>query len=234
DMSEYMEKFNVSRLIGAPPGYVGYEEGGQLTEKVRRRPYSVILLDEIEKAHPDVSNLLLQVFEEGRLTDSFARKVDFRNTVIIMTSNVGAETIRKTSSLGFKAQKEEITYQEMKERLLEEVKKTFKPEFLNRIDDIIVFRPLVKGDLVSIIDIEIGYVAARLREQNINLEVTQEAKDLLIDKGFDPVFGARPLKRTIQRFLEDSLAQEIISKKFTEGSRIKVMRKNEELIFENA
>jgi ATP-dependent Clp protease ATP-binding subunit ClpC len=234
DMSEYMEKFNVSRLIGAPPGYVGYEEGGQLTEKVRRRPYSVILLDEIEKAHPDVFNLLLQVFEEGRLTDSFARKVDFRNTVIIMTSNVGAETIRKTSSLGFKAQKEEITYQEMKERLLEEVKKTFKPEFLNRIDDIIVFRPLVKDDLVRIIDIELESVAARLREQNIGLEVTQEAKEFLIDKGFDPVFGARPLKRTIQRFLEDPLAQEIISKKFTEGSRIKVMRKNEELIFENA
>ena len=168
------------------------------------------------------------------MTDSFARKVDFRNTVIIMTSNVGAETIRKTSSLGFKAQKEEITYQEMKERLLEEVKKTFKPEFLNRIDDIIVFRPLVKDDLVRIIDIELGNVAARLLEQNIVLEVTREAKDFLIDKGFDPVFGARPLKRTIQRFLEDPLAQELISKKFIEGSRISVMRKNEELIFENA
>ena len=234
DMSEYMEKFNVSRLIGAPPGYVGYEEGGQLTEKVRRRPYSVILLDEIEKAHPDVFNLLLQVFEEGRLTDSFGRKVDFRNTVIIMTSNVGAELIRKTSSLGFKTQKEEITYQEMKERLLEEVKRTFKPEILNRIDDIIVFRPLVKEDLVHIIDIEVGYVADRLREQNISLEVTQEAKDFLIEKGFDPVFGARPLKRTIQRFMEDPLAQEIISKKFHDGSLIKVLRKNEELIFENA
>jgi ATP-dependent Clp protease ATP-binding subunit ClpC len=234
DMSEYMEKFNVSRLIGAPPGYVGYEEGGQLTEKVRRRPYSVILLDEIEKAHPDVFNLLLQVFEEGRLTDSFGRKVDFRNTVIIMTSNVGAELIRKTGSLGFKTQKEEITYQEMKERLLEEVKRTFKPEFLNRIDDIIVFRPLVKDDLVRIIDIEVGYVAERLREQNISLEVGQDAKDFLIEKGFDPVFGARPLKRTIQRFLEDPLAQEIIAKKFKDGSLIKVTRKNEELIFENA
>jgi ATP-dependent Clp protease ATP-binding subunit ClpC len=234
DMSEYMEKFNVSRLIGAPRGYVGYEEGGQLTEKVRRRPYSVILLDEIEKAHPDVFNLLLQVFEEGRLTDSFGRKVDFRNTVIIMTSNVGAELIRKTGSLGFKTQKEEITYQEMKERLLEEVKRTFKPEFLNRIDDIIVFRPLVKDDLVRIIDIEVGYVAERLREQNISLEVGQDAKDFLIEKGFDPVFGARPLKRTIQRFLEDPLAQEIIAKKFKDGSLIKVTRKNEELIFENA
>jgi len=232
DMSEYMEKFNVSRLIGAPPGYVGYEEGGQLTEKVRRRPYSVILLDEIEKAHPDVFNLLLQVFEDGRLTDSFARKVDFRNTVMIMTSNVGAELIRKTGSLGFKSQKEGITYEEMKEKLLEEVKRTFKPEFLNRIDDIIVFRPLLKEDLQRIIDMEITFVADRLKEQNMTLEVTQEAKDFLIEKGFDPIFGARPLKRTIQRFLEDLLASEIISKRFKEGSRIKVLRKNEELIFE--
>jgi ATP-dependent Clp protease ATP-binding subunit ClpC len=233
DMSEYMEKFNVSRLIGAPPGYVGYEEGGQLTEKVRRRPYAVILLDEIEKAHPDVFNLLLQVFEDGRLTDSFGRKVDFRNTVVIMTSNVGAELIRKTGSLGFKTQKEEITYQEMKEKLLEEVKRTFKPEFLNRIDDIIVFRPLVKEDLQRIIDIELGFVASRLKEHNITLEVSQEAKDFLIEKGFDPIFGARPLKRTIQRFLEDPLASEIISKKFSEGSVVKVQRKHEELIFES-
>jgi ATP-dependent Clp protease ATP-binding subunit ClpC len=231
DMSEYMEKFNVSRLIGAPPGYVGYEEGGQLTERVRRRPYAVILLDEIEKAHPDVFNLLLQVFEDGRLTDSFGRKVDFRNTVVIMTSNVGAELIRKTGSLGFKTQKEEVTYEEMKEKLLEEVKRVFKPEFLNRIDDIIVFRPLVKEDLQHIIDIEMGFVAERLKEHNITLEVTQEAKDLLIEKGFDPVFGARPLKRTIQRFLEDPLAQEIISKKFSEGAVVKVLCKNEELIF---
>jgi ATP-dependent Clp protease ATP-binding subunit ClpC len=232
DMSEYMEKFNVSRLVGAPPGYVGYEEGGQLTEKVRRRPYSVILLDEIEKAHPDVFNLLLQVFEDGRLTDSFGRKVDFRNTVMIMTSNVGAETIRKTSSLGFKEQKEEITYQEMKDKLLEEVKRTFKPEFLNRLDDIIVFRPLVKEDLQKIVEIEINHVALRLKEQGISLEVSQEAKDFLIEKGFDPVFGARPLKRTIQRYLEDPLASDIISKKFKDGSQIKVSRKYEELQFE--
>jgi len=232
DMSEYMEKFNVSRLIGAPPGYVGYEEGGQLTERVRRRPYSVILLDEIEKAHPDVFNLLLQVFEEGRLTDSFGRKVYFRNTIVLMTSNVGAELIRKASSLGFKAQKEEVTYQEMKEKLLEEVKRTFKPEFLNRIDDTIVFRPLSREDLGSIVDIEIGFVAERLKEQNIILEVNQEAKDFLIEKGFDPIFGARPLKRTIQRFLEDPLASEIISKKFKDGSKVLVSRKNEELILE--
>ncbi len=232
DMSEYMEKFNVSRLIGAPPGYVGYEEGGQLTEKVRRRPYAVILLDEIEKAHPDVFNLLLQVFEDGRLTDSFGRKVDFRNSLVIMTSNVGAEVIRKAGSLGFKTQKEEVSYQEMKEKLLDEVKRTFKPEFLNRIDDTIVFRPLSKEDLMGIIDIEIGFVAARLKEQNISLEVTAEAKEFLIEKGFDPVFGARPLKRTIQRFLEDPLASEIISKRFKDGSAVKILRKNEELIFE--
>jgi ATP-dependent Clp protease ATP-binding subunit ClpC len=232
DMSEYMEKFNVSRLVGAPPGYVGYEEGGQLTEKVRRRPYSVILLDEIEKAHPDVFNLLLQVFEDGRLTDSFGRKVDFRNTVMIMTSNVGAETIRKTGSLGFKEQKEEITYQEMKDKLLEEVKRTFKPEFLNRLDDIIVFRPLIKEDLQKIVEIEISHVANRLKDQGISLEVAQEAKDFLIEKGFDPVFGARPLKRTIQRYLEDPLASDIISKKFKDGSQIKVTRKYEELQFE--
>jgi ATP-dependent Clp protease ATP-binding subunit ClpC len=232
DMSEYMEKFNVSRLIGAPPGYVGYEEGGQLTERVRRRPYAVILLDEIEKAHPDVFNILLQVFEDGRLTDSFGRKVDFRNSIVIMTSNVGAELIRRTGSLGFKTQKEEITYQEMKDKLLEEVKRTFKPEFLNRIDDIIVFRPLVKEDLQKIIEIELNFVAERLKEQGITLEVTQEAKDFLIEKGFDPVFGARPLKRTIQRFMEDPLASEIISKRFREGSTVKVLRKNEELVFE--
>jgi len=232
DMSEYMEKFNVSRLIGAPPGYVGYEEGGQLTEKIRRRPYAVVLLDEIEKAHPDVFNLLLQVFEDGRLTDSFGRKVDFRNTVIIMTSNIGAELIRKQSSLGFKDQKEEVTYQEMKERLLEEVKRTFKPEFLNRIDDTIVFRPLVKEDLVRIVDIELGFVMDRLKEQHISLEVSPQAKELLIEKGFDPIFGARPLKRTIQRYLEDSLSEEIISGHFKGRPQVKVLRKNEELVFE--
>jgi ATP-dependent Clp protease ATP-binding subunit ClpC len=194
----------------------------------------VILLDEIEKAHPDVFNLLLQVFEDGRLTDSFGRKVDFRNTIVIMTSNIGAETIRKSGALGFKAQKEEITYQEMKERLLEEVKRTFKPEFLNRIDDIIVFRPLSKEDLYKIIDIEIGHVAVRLKEHGITLDVTLEAKEFLIEKGFDPVFGARPLKRTIQRFIEDPLASEIISKRLKDNSLVKMVRKNEELVFESA
>ena len=232
DMSEYMEKFNVSRLVGAPPGYVGYEEGGQLTEKIRRRPYAVILLDEIEKAHPDVFNILLQVLEDGRLTDSFGRKVNFRNTILIMTSNVGAEILRKQGSLGFKSQSESTTYQEMKEKLLEEVKKTFKPEFLNRIDDTIVFRALNKEDLVKIVEIELEEVKKRLAEQHISVELDDDAKSLLIDKGFDPVFGARPLKRTIQRYLEDSLAEEIIAGRFKEGSIVKVARKNDELIFE--
>ena len=232
DMSEYMEKFNLSRLIGAPPGYVGYEEGGQLTEKVRRRPYSVILLDEIEKAHSDVFNLLLQVFEDGRLTDSFGRKVDFRNTIVIMTSNVGAELIRKQGSIGFKSQAEELTYQEMKEKLLEEVKRTFKPEFLNRIDDTIVFRPLVREDLHKIVEIELGFLRERLKDQRITLELTEGAKDFLIEKGFDPIFGARPLKRIIQRFIEDPLSQDIISNRLPEGAQVKVDKRNDTLVFE--
>lgn len=232
DMSEYMDKFNVSRLIGAPPGYVGYEEGGQLTERVRRRPYSVVLLDEIEKAHPDIFNILLQVFEEGRLTDSLGRKVDFRNTILLMTSNVGADMLRKRGSLGFASQKEESTYTDMKDRLLEEVKQTFKPEFLNRIDDIIVFQSLTKENLYRIVELEIKEVADRLQEQQIEIVLSKEALDLLIEKGFDPVFGARPLKRTIQRLLEDPLAEEIISGRFKEGSKVKGERKNDLLVFE--
>ena len=238
DMSEYMEKFNVSRLIGAPPGYVGYEEGGQLTEKIRRRPYAVVLLDEIEKAHSDVFNLLLQILEEGRLTDSFGRKVDFRNTILIMTSNVGAQIIRKRGSLGFKTIKEEIEYEEMKNLLLEEVKKTFKPEFLNRLDEIIVFKPLDKEALERIVEIEISYVNERLREQNLYVELSKEAKEFFIEKGFDPMFGARPLKRIIQRFLEDPLAEEMIRGRFKDKEKkdgvvkVLVKRKGEELIFE--
>jgi ATP-dependent Clp protease ATP-binding subunit ClpC len=231
DMSEYMEKFNVSRLVGAPPGYVGYEEGGQLTEKVRRRPYSVVLLDEIEKAHPDVFNLLLQMLEEGRLTDSFGRKVDFKNTIIIMTSNIGAEMLRKQGSIGFKSQTEEITYQTMKERLLDEVKRTFKPEFLNRVDDIIVFRPLTKEELEKIVALEIKEVESRLKERNITITLDKAAQDFLIEKGFDKVFGARPLKRTIQRFLEDPLAEEIIKGSFKKGGRIRVIAKADHLEF---
>ncbi|MDD5270298.1 MAG: AAA family ATPase, partial [Candidatus Omnitrophica bacterium] len=233
DMSEYMEKFNVSRLVGAPPGYVGYEEGGQLTEKVRRRPYSVVLLDEIEKAHPDVFNVLLQVLEEGRLTDSFGRRVDFKNTVLIMTSNIGAETFRKQGSLGFKSDKEEMTYQTMKTKLLDEVRKTFKPEFINRVDDIIVFRPLTKEDLYKIVDLEVAEVKNRLKEQHeISIDLNKEATDFLIEKGFDPVYGARPIKRTIQRFLEDPLAEEIISGRIKKGGTVKVGAKVDHLIFE--
>jgi ATP-dependent Clp protease ATP-binding subunit ClpC len=231
DMSEYMDKFNVSRLIGAPPGYVGYEEGGQLTEKVRRKPYSVILLDEIEKAHTDVFNILLQVFEEGRLTDSLGRKVDFRNAIIFMTSNVGADLIRKQGSLGFVSLKEDVSYEDMKNRLLEEVKKTFKPEFLNRVDDIIVFKSLTKDNLKEIINLELKEFANRLKDKGIEIEVSQDAVDFLIEKGFDPLYGARPLKRTIQRYLEDPLAEDIISGEFKEGSKVKVERKEETLAF---
>ncbi len=232
DMSEYMEKFNVSRLVGAPPGYVGYEEGGQLTEKVRRRPYSVVLLDEIEKAHPDVFNLLLQVFEEGRLTDSFGRKVDFKNTILIMTSNIGAEMLKKQGSIGFRSsEKEAETYKDMKSRLLEAVKKVFKPEFLNRVDDIVVFRSLTKKDLQKIIDLEIKEVEERLKEQGLKLALTAKAKDFLIEKGFDKTFGARPLKRVIQRFLEDPLADSIISGKMKNGGNAAVDVKGDHLEF---
>ncbi|OGW75872.1 MAG: hypothetical protein A2Z72_04310 [Omnitrophica bacterium RBG_13_46_9] len=234
DMSEYMEKFNVSRLVGAPPGYVGYEEGGQLTEKVRRRPYAVILLDEIEKAHPDVFNILLQLLEEGRLTDSFGRKVDFKNTILIMTSNIGAELLRKQGSIGFRSvEKEEESYKDMKTRLLEEIKKVFKPEFLNRVDDIIVFRSLNKDDLQKIVDLEIQEVQSRLKEQNIKFELTPQTKDFLVEKGFDKIFGARPIKRTIQRFLENPLAEEIIAGKLKNGGSVRVDVKGDRLAFDS-
>ncbi|MEW5894297.1 MAG: ATP-dependent Clp protease ATP-binding subunit [Candidatus Omnitrophota bacterium] len=232
DMSEYMDKYNVSRLIGAPPGYVGYEEGGQLTEKVRRKPYSVVLLDEIEKAHPDVFNLLLQVLEDGRLTDSFGRKVDFRNTVILMTSNVGASMLRQRGSLGFASAKEGADYEDMKSHLMDEVKKVFKPEFLNRIDDIIVFKSLTREDLEKIVKLEIGHVTKRMKEQDIDIELTKEALEFIIDKGFDPVFGARPLKRTIQRYIEDPLAEEIIAGRHKAGTKIMISRKEDTLIFQ--
>ncbi|MDD4013263.1 MAG: ATP-dependent Clp protease ATP-binding subunit [Candidatus Omnitrophica bacterium] len=226
DMSEYMEKFNVSRLVGAPPGYVGYDEGGQLTEKVRRRPYAEVSLDEIEKAHPDVFNLLLQLLDEGRLTDSYGRKVSFKNTILIMTSNIGANLLKKTGSLGFKGQKEHETYEDMKERLLEEVKKTFKPEFLNRVDDVIVFRSLNMMDLETIVEIEVKDVQERLKEKNIAIKLDEKAKKFLIGRGFDKAFGARPLKRTIQRFLENPLAEEILSGKIKDGSDVKVTVKS--------
>ncbi|MBU3759356.1 MAG: ATP-dependent Clp protease ATP-binding subunit [Candidatus Omnitrophica bacterium] len=234
DCSEYGEKFNVSRLVGAPPGYVGYEEGGQLTEKVRRRPYSVVLFDEIEKAHPDVFNILLQLMEEGRLTDSFGRKVDFRNTVVIMTSNVGADLVQK-SSMGFTEKKDAaLDFEALKRRLLEEIKRAFRPEFLNRIDDTIVFHPLMRQDLEQIISFELKEVKDRLREKNMELELSPEALKFLIDKGYDPVFGARPLKRTLQRYVENVLAEDILSGKFKDGDKIKAELRGEIVTFEKA
>src|SRR5271163_1518680 len=210
DISEYIEKFNVSRLIGSPPGYVGYEEGGQLTERVRRRPYSVVLFDEIEKAHPDVMNMLLQILEDGHLTDSLGRKVDFRNCAVIMTSNIGAETIRKQSTLGFSPITDEASYEKARERVLEEAKKTFRPEFLNRLDDLIVFRSFTKPDLIQILNLEVEKVIERLRHKNIRLELDETAKDFLVEKGYDPQYGARPMRRAVEKFLEDSLAEELL------------------------
>ena len=192
DMSEYMEKFNVSRLIGSPPGYVGYEEGGQLTEQVRRKPYSVVLFDEIEKAHPDVWNMLLQILEEGKLTDNVGRVVNFRNTIILMTSNVGSDTIKKQSTLGFSPITDENSYEKMREKILDEAKKTFRPEFLNRLDDIIVFRSLTKPDLIKILDLEISKVMQRLKAQNIVLQLDEKAKDFLVEQGLRPAIRRAP------------------------------------------
>src|SRR5215210_7516256 len=211
DMSEYMEKHNVSRLIGAPPGYVGYEEGGQLTEKIRRRPYAVVLLDEIEKAHPDVYNMLLQIMEEGRLTDSFGRNVDFKNTIIIMTTNAGAETTATHSVFGFgRNQDDAASYEQMKERLMVSIERYFRPEFLNRLDDVIVFHALNKENLKRIVDIEMSKVRGRLRDRGLELVLTDEAKEFIIEKGFNPDYGARPLRRAIENMIEDPLSEEIL------------------------
>ena len=234
DMSEYMEKFAVSRLVGAPPGYVGYEEGGQLTEKVRRRPYSVVLLDEIEKAHPDVFNILLQVIEDGRLTDSLGRAVDFRNVVLIMTSNVGARLIDKKTSLGFTAPDRAESYKEMKDKLMDELRKTFQPEFLNRIDEMVVFSSLSKEDLMQIVDLMVEKVKKRLTEKELKIKLTNEAKEFLIDKGYDPSFGARPLRRAIQRFIEDPLSMDMLKGKFPIGSLVVVKSQKDKLVFEKA
>lgn len=222
DMSEYMEKHAVSRLVGAPPGYVGYEEGGQLTEAVRRRPYTVILLDEIEKAHHDVFNILLQVLEDGRLTDSKGRTVDFRNTVIIMTSNVGAHTIKKESVLGFTTPKAENNYENMKNRVMEELKKTFRPEFLNRIDEVIVFHALAREHIKEIVNLMLKDVNERIKEQDLHLEVTEGAKEFLAKEGFDEAYGARPLRRAILRHVEDQLSEALLQKVFTSGEYIQV------------
>ena len=233
DMSEFMEKFSVSRLVGAPPGYVGYEEGGQLTEKVRRKPYSVVLLDEIEKAHPDVYNILLQVLDDGILTDGLGRRVDFRNTIIIMTSNVGARDIKKTGGMGFGDSNEKDQYSTMKDKIDEAVKRIFNPEFLNRIDDTIIFHRLERKHIFDIIDIQLKSITSRLSTLGLTLELTKSAKEFLVDKGYDPVYGARPLKRALQRYLEDPLAEEMLKSKFSDGSKIKVLlnKKKEELKF---
>ncbi len=232
DMSEYMEKHNVSRLIGAPPGYIGFEEGGQLTEKIRRRPYAVVLLDEIEKAHPDVFNMLLQVTEEGRLTDSFGRHIDFRNVILIMTSNIGGDILRNMSSLGFKKTSGEQSYESMREQLTRAVEKHFRPEFLNRINDIAVFKNLSKDDLKKIIEIELESIRSRLDNYNVTLSITKEAMDFLIDKSYKPLFGARPLHRTIERLIEDPLSEEILKGKFKEKNSIKVKLREGKLVFE--
>jgi ATP-dependent Clp protease ATP-binding subunit ClpC len=231
DMSEYMEKFNVSRLVGSPPGYVGYEEGGQLTEKVRRNPYSVVLFDEIEKAHPDVWNMLLQILEEGKLTDSLGRIVNFRNTIILMTSNVGSDTIRRQSTLGFSPITDESTYEKMRERVLEEAKKTFRPEFLNRLDDLIVFRSFTKPDLIQILTLEVNKVIERLRHKSLHLELDEKAKDFLVEKGYDPQYGARPMRRAVEKFFEDPLAEEILKGALHEGDPILVSADKEKLVF---
>ena len=236
-MSEYMEKFTASRLIGSPPGYVGYEEGGQLSEAVRRRPYSVVLFDEVEKAHPDVMNLLLQILEDGTVTDSLGRKIDFRNTIIIMTSNVGASTIKRQTSLGFGAMNaEESDFEGMKEKILEESKRFFKPEFLNRLDDLVVFHMLEKVDLNLIVDLEVSKLVKRLKEKEIVMTLSAEARDLLAEKGFDPAYGARPMRRAVERFLEDPLAEALLRGTVKTGDIVQVVRNegSEELVFESS
>lgn len=231
DMSEYMEKFNVSRLVGSPPGYVGYEEGGQLTEKVRRNPYSVVLFDEVEKAHPDVMNMLLQILEEGKLTDSFGRLVDFRNTIILLTSNVGAERLKKGATMGFTAPDDEQDYERMKENLTEEAKKVFRPEFLNRFDDIVVFRSLGKKELTQILELELAKVEQRLAQRDLHFELDESARDLLRDKGYDPAYGARPMRRAVEKHLEDPMAEEIIRGNLREGETVAISAKDDKLVF---
>ncbi|MDA0296392.1 MAG: ATP-dependent Clp protease ATP-binding subunit, partial [Planctomycetota bacterium] len=228
DMSEYMEKHNVSRLIGAPPGYVGYEEGGQLTERIRRRPYAVVLLDEVEKAHPDCFNMLLQIMEEGRLTDSFGRHIDFKNVILIMTSNIGADMIKGGASFGFAKRSEVQDYEKMRKALMGEIEKFFRPEFINRLDEVIVFRPLDRENLTSIIEFELSKVRERLAAKKMTLELDADAKSFLIDKGYNPDFGARPLRRALSSFIEDPLAENLLSGEFMEGDAITVTRKAEE------
>jgi len=231
DMSEYMEKFTASRLIGSPPGYIGYEEGGQLSEAVRRRPYSVVLFDEIEKAHPDVMHLLLQILEEGKITDSLGRKIDFRNTIIIMTSNVGAELIKKQTTLGFGAPNLDDNHDAMRGKILEETKRVFKPEFLNRLDDIIVFHTLNKPDLVKIVNLEMSKVIERIRLKDVHLTLDATATEFLIEKGYDPTYGARPMRRAVEKYLEDPMAEEILRGHIKPGDAVTVKRDGEKLAF---
>src|SRR5881409_4035313 len=228
DMSEYMEKHSVSRLVGSPPGYIGYDEGGQLTEAVRRKPYSVLLLDEIEKAHPDVFNILLQILEEGKLTDAQGRRVDFRNTIVIMTSNLGAAQISKSVGLGFALGDESgLSYEDMKGRVMSELKKIFRPELLNRIDEVIVFHKLTKDEIKTIVDLVLHRLREQMSEHEVAIELTEEAKDILVEKGYDPAMGARPLRRAIQRYIEDPLADFVLGRSLEPGSTILVGRKGE-------
>jgi ATP-dependent Clp protease ATP-binding subunit ClpC len=231
DMSEYMEKFSASRLIGSPPGYIGYEEGGQLSEAVRRKPYAVVLFDEIEKAHPDVMHLLLQILEEGKITDSLGRKIDFRNTIIIMTSNVGAELIKKQTTLGFGAPAHSENYDVMRDKILEESKRVFKPEFLNRLDDIIVFHTLQKPDLIKIVDLEMTKVIERIKTKDIHLSLDETAHEFLIAKGYDPTYGARPMRRAVERYIEDPMAEEVLRGHIKPGDKVNVTRNGEKLDF---
>ena len=231
DMSEYMEKFNVSRLTGAPPGYVGYEEGGQLTEKVRRKPYSVILFDEIEKANPDIYHLLLQIMDDGRLTDSYGRVVDFKNTVIILTSNISSRMLEKGTSLGFHKDDNELNYDKMQKELKQDLKKTFNPEFLNRLSETVVFRPLELNNIVEILDVQLQALNEQLIQQGLTLDVTSGAKQWIAEKGFDANFGARPLKRAIQKYLEDVLSDEMLKGRFKNGGLIEVSLQDDSLVF---
>jgi len=230
-MSEYMEKFNVSRLTGAPPGYVGYEEGGQLTEKVRRKPYSVVLFDEIEKANSDVFHLLLQIMDDGRLTDSYGRVVDFKNTVIIMTSNISSKSLDKGTTLGFHKDDNELHYEKMQKEIRQDLKKTFNPEFLNRLSEMIVFRPLDLEHIIEILGVQLEQVNEQLIQQGLTLEMTTDAKRWLAEKGFDKSYGARPLKRAIQKYLEDKLSDEMLKGRFKKGGHILVSLQGDELVF---
>jgi len=231
DMSEYMERFNVSRLTGAPPGYIGYDEGGQLTEQVRRKPYSVVLLDEIEKAHPDIFHVLLQVMDDGHMTDSYGRKVDFKNVVLIMTSNLSARTIEKNTAIGFQKDDEASAFGKMKGNVMNELKRTFNPEFLNRLDEVVMFHTLNMDHMKNIVDIMLDRLNAQMAEQGITLEIDDAAKVWLAEQGYDPSYGARPLRRAIRRYIEDPLSEEVLRGEFSSGGVVQIMLAGEELAF---